>query len=164
MLLSSAQSNRLAPRSSLVLIVYHTQHHAANCHVSPNLLSLHIPQRLDHLWIHRHVLSLRSCESCTFFVSPVIRAIVYSLIRQNILFFDRIRKMMRVRCPSPHRRSVFSADHEPGYGNLVLWYLSTQHSTRCIRVKSAFNSHAYLLLQYDEGQGLALCTAAVIGP
>jgi hypothetical protein len=52
-----------------------------------------------------------------FFVSPVIRAIVYSLERQNIRF-DRVRNSIGVRCQTPHRRSVFSADMNE---DTVIW-------------------------------------------
>jgi len=144
-LISSAQSSLLVPRSSLVLIVYHTQHHAAICHVSTPNRSPHIPQRLDHLRDHRRVHRLRSCESrralsllYLFLVSPVTRAIAYSLRRQNILFLITYEtRSVSVVSPQPPEKNVLRR-HEPGCGNLVLWCLSTQDLTRCI---CGVNSH-----------------------
>ena len=96
---------------------------------------------------------LEHANPVPLFVSPVIRAIVYSLTRQSILFQSCIKLgACTLSVPTPEKRVL--RRHEPGYGVLVLWYLPTQDLTRCIRVNSTLCSHAsFAHLQDDAGQG-----------
>jgi hypothetical protein len=91
-----------------------------------------------------------------FFVSPVTRAIAYSLRRQNIRFRSR-RKLEACLLSVPTPEKHVLRRHEPGYGNLVLWYLSTQDSAQCMNVNDTFYSHAYsVFLQFGAARASVL--------
>ncbi len=103
-LISSAQSSRnlLAPCSRLALIVYHIQHPSVMSHlisVSTSRSVWTIYGSVIKFTISDHA---NPCRSCTLFVSPVTRAIAYSLRRQNTHFFDHTRNSERVCCQFPH--------------------------------------------------------------